>query len=137
MRQARAAACPSARLLRRAGASTLQCSAAADTDFSSIEAWEAEYAAIAKAQSGASSAAKKGGNLLTKALPGLGVIGQAFERASQRDGYQEKMMSENEEAKQGEKQVPLLIHLSSRGLHTYVYTHTYVRVHIYKSCLYE
>lgn len=108
MRQARAAAaCPGTRSLRPRNGPTWLCSAAADTDFSSIEAWEAEYAEIAKAQAGGSGPAAAGANLLTRALPGLGVIGQAFERASQRENYQEKMMSENEEAKQGEKQVPL------------------------------
>ena len=99
------------RTLRRSATLSLQCSAAADTDFSSVEAWEAEYAEIAKRKGQYSGPATAGGNFLTK-IPGLGQIGQAFERAQWKDSSQEEMMRENEEAKKSEKQVPQSIHLS-------------------------
>jgi hypothetical protein len=76
------------------------------TDFSSIAAWEAEYAEVKKAKGIATSAAEKGGDVLAKSLPGFGAIGSAFERAFNKDANpQKKMMSENELAKQGEKQL--------------------------------
>ena len=59
-----------------------------------------------KAKGVATSAAEKGGDALAKSLPGFGAIGNAFERAFNKDANpQQKMMSENEQAKQGEKQL--------------------------------
>ena len=102
-----------------------QCTAtdSTSTDFSSIAAWELEYAEIKKAKGVSASAAEKGGEVLAKSLPGFGAIGSAFERAFNKDADpQQKMMSENELAKQGDKQLDPPAMDSYRVVNTYEHT---------------
>jgi hypothetical protein len=117
------------RPLRRGSAprsySLWQCTAtdSTSTDFSSIAAWEAEYAEVKKAKGVSASAAEKGGEVLAKSLPGFGAIGSAFERAFNKDADpQQKMMSENELAKQGDKQLDPPAMDSYRVVNTYEHT---------------
>ena len=88
--------------------SSWQCKAtdSTSTDFSSVAAWEAEFTEVKKTKGTSVTAAEKGGEVLAKSLPGFGAIGSAFERAFNKDADpQQKMMSENDMAKQGEKQL--------------------------------
>jgi hypothetical protein len=65
---------------RTAQRPVLRC-AAGESEFSSIKAWEAEFAALKSAKGVTTSPVEKGSNVLSKALPGFAVIGNAFERA--------------------------------------------------------
>ena len=95
------------RSARPAGRRVLRCAATGDaSEFSSVAAWEAEYEALKNTKTiKAGNPVQEGGNLLTKALPGLAVIGNAVERAINKDSDpQQRAMSESQLAKEGEKQ---------------------------------
>lgn len=95
------------RSARPAGRRALRCAATGDaSEFSSVAAWEAEYEALKNTKTiKAGNPVQEGGNLLTKALPGLAVIGNAVERAINKDSDpQQRAMSESQLAKEGEKQ---------------------------------
>lgn len=65
---------------RTAQRPVLRC-AAGESEFSSIKAWEAEFAALKSAKGVTTSPVEKGSKVLSKALPGFAMIGNAFERA--------------------------------------------------------
>lgn len=90
--------------MRKTCRPALKC-AAIGTDFSSVAAWETEYAQIKKSKELKPSAVEVGGDILSKTLPGLSVIGTAFERAFNKDTDQQKMVDDSVLAKQGEKQL--------------------------------
>ena len=95
------------RSARPAGRRALRCAATGEaSEFSSVAAWEAEYEALKNTKTiKAGNPVQEGGNLLTKALPGLAVIGNAVERAINKDSDpQQRAMSESQLAKEGEKQ---------------------------------
>ena len=94
------------RSARPAGRRALRCAATGDaSEFSSVAAWEAEYEALKNTKTiKAGNPVQEGGNLLTKALPGLAVIGNAVERAINKDSDpQQRAMSDSHLAKEGKK----------------------------------